>query len=129
MAALDQVMATTTRSTPTASSSPASPWAAAAPGNSPPLTPASFSAVVPICGPGSLDKVDALKNLPFESTTATKTASPPSRTSAQMVEALQKAGGNARLTEYRGVGHNSWDRAYSDPNLASWMLSQRRNSQ
>jgi hypothetical protein len=39
-----------------------------------------------------------------------------------MVEALRAAGGSARETEYRGVGHNSWDRAYNDPGLIAWML-------
>jgi predicted peptidase len=26
-------------------------------------------------------------------------------------------------TEYAGVGHNSWDNAYADPDLMSWLLS------
>jgi predicted peptidase len=43
-----------------------------------------------------------------------------------MVVALQEAGGKPRLTEYRGVGHNSWDRAYHDPALIEWMLAQSR---
>jgi predicted peptidase len=25
-----------------------------------------------------------------------------------------------------GVGHNSWDRAYDDPELWKWMLAQKR---
>ena len=40
--------------------------------------------------------------------------------------ALAEAGDTPRVTEYRGVGHNSWDRAYSDPNLIDWMLKQTR---
>ena len=43
-----------------------------------------------------------------------------------MVEALKREGRHARLTEYRGVGHNSWDRAYNDPELIDWMLAQRK---
>ena len=43
-----------------------------------------------------------------------------------MVEALEREGSHARLTEYRGVGHNSWDRAYNDPELIEWMLAQRK---
>ena len=30
------------------------------------------------------------------------------------------------LTEYRSVGHNSWDRAYNNPTLMDWMLVQSR---
>ena len=43
-----------------------------------------------------------------------------------MIEALEREGHHARLTEYRGVGHNSWDRAYNDPELIEWMLAQRK---
>ena len=41
-----------------------------------------------------------------------------------MVAALREAGVPAKHTEYRGVGHNSWDRAYHDPALIDWMLGQ-----
>lgn len=43
--------------------------------------------------------------------------------SRRMVAALR----NARYTEYKGVGHDIWDRAYDDRELAKWMLSQRRH--
>jgi predicted peptidase len=45
--------------------------------------------------------------------------------SRQMDEALKTAGGNVRYTEYPGVGHNSWDKAYSDPELFTWLLGQK----
>lgn len=45
--------------------------------------------------------------------------------SRKMFAALQRAGGNARYTEYPGVGHASWDLAYADANLTHWMLAQR----
>jgi predicted peptidase len=47
--------------------------------------------------------------------------------SRQIVAALQKAGASPRYTEYEGVGHNSWDRAFADPELAKWLLAQRRD--
>ena len=42
-----------------------------------------------------------------------------------MIEALSAAGGSARLTEHRELGHNSRDRADNDPNLIDWMLAQK----
>ncbi len=42
----------------------------------------------------------------------------------RMHDALQRAGGNVRYSEYPGVGHNSWDKAYSEPGLVLWLLSQ-----
>jgi predicted peptidase len=45
--------------------------------------------------------------------------------SRKMVEALKAAGGNVRYTEYPEVKHNSWDKAYADPELLPWLLSHR----
>jgi predicted peptidase len=39
---------------------------------------------------------------------------------------LQEAGGDVRLTLYAGVGHNSWERAYADPQLFDWLLGHTR---
>ena len=47
--------------------------------------------------------------------------------SRRIVEALKKAGAAPRYTEYEGVGHNSWDRAFGGPELAQWLLAQRRD--
>lgn len=38
------------------------------------------------------------------------------------VEFIGHGGGDARLTEYEGVGHNAWDLAYRDPELPRWFL-------
>ncbi|MGB7845157.1 MAG: alpha/beta hydrolase-fold protein [Candidatus Acidiferrum sp.] len=43
--------------------------------------------------------------------------------SRKMNDALKAAGGNVRYTEYPGVGHNSWDKAYAEPELMTWLLS------
>jgi predicted peptidase len=43
--------------------------------------------------------------------------------SRKLNEAIKAAGGNVHYTEYPGVGHNSWDNAYADPELMTWMLS------
>lgn len=46
--------------------------------------------------------------------------------SRNMNEALKAAGGNVKYTEYEGVGHNSWDKAYMEPEFMPWLLAQRR---
>jgi predicted peptidase len=45
--------------------------------------------------------------------------------SQKMVESLRAIGGQVRYNEYEGVGHNSWDRAYGEAELFTWMLSHR----
>jgi predicted peptidase len=46
--------------------------------------------------------------------------------SRKMVEALKAKGGNVRYNEYEGVGHNSWDKAYAEPEFFPWLLSQHK---
>jgi hypothetical protein len=45
-----------------------------------------------------------------------------------MVAALRAAGGTPNETEYRAVGHNSWDRAYTDPAIIHAMLAHTRSA-
>jgi predicted peptidase len=45
--------------------------------------------------------------------------------SRRMNEALKAAGGNVKYTEYAGVNHNSWDKAYNEAEFFTWLLSQR----
>jgi len=40
-----------------------------------------------------------------------------------MAAALKAAGGNYKYTEYPGVGHNSWDKAFYEPDLVPWLLA------
>ena len=44
--------------------------------------------------------------------------------SKKMVEAVNRNGGNAKLTEYKGVGHNCWDLTYGNPETYAWLLSE-----
>jgi predicted peptidase len=48
--------------------------------------------------------------------------------SRRIVAALQQAGASPKYTEYPGVPHNSWDRAFAEPELPKWLLAQRRKS-
>jgi hypothetical protein len=43
-----------------------------------------------------------------------------------MAAAFEEMGGDYKYTEYEGVGHNSWDYAYAEEELLSWMLMQSR---
>jgi len=43
------------------------------------------------------------------------------------VDALRAAGGQARLTVYPGVDHDSWTETYENPELYEWFLRHRRD--
>ncbi len=45
--------------------------------------------------------------------------------SREMNAALKALGGNVKYTEYPGVSHNSWDKAYAEPEFVRWLLSHR----
>jgi hypothetical protein len=42
-----------------------------------------------------------------------------------MYDALKAAGGHVRLWLYQGMKHDSWTRAYNEPELPRWLLSHR----
>ena len=39
-----------------------------------------------------------------------------------MNEAMKALGGKVHYTEYSGVGHNSWDKAFAKPEFLTWLL-------
>ena len=43
--------------------------------------------------------------------------------SRKMFAALKADGADVRYTEYPGVDHNSWHKAYAEPELMIWLLS------
>lgn len=85
-----------------------------------------FAALIPICGGGNLEDVKALTRVPIWVFHGDADTTVPVDRSRTMVDAIKKAGGDIRYTEYPGVGHNSWDNAYRDPETIKWLLSQVR---
>ncbi len=53
-------------------------------------------------------------------------ATVPPTESRNMVAALQALGVTVKYTEYPGVGHNSWDKAYAEPAFPQWLFAQKR---
>lgn len=83
-----------------------------------------IAAFMPVCGGGNVADAKELARRPMWAFHGlADTVVPPER-SQEMVNAIKAAGGNAQLTEYEGVGHNSWDKAYGDPDAIKWLLAQ-----
>jgi len=111
--------------------------------------PARFAAIAVVCGgvrppprvnvPGRTD-VLATSSDPYAAVAAKVGKTPvwvfhggadpvvPVTESRKMVEAIKAAGGSVRYSEYEGVGHNSWDKAYSEAELFPWMLAQKQKA-
>ena len=89
--------------------------------------PERFAAVVPICGIGDpTTQVKPLQGTPVWCFHGSNDAVIPAECSRDMVEALRRAGGEVRYSEYEGVGHDSWTQAYGEPELYRWLLERRK---
>jgi len=93
--------------------------------------PEMWAAMVPICGGGSWlfgfpERVVSLAGTPVWAFHGAKDNVVPLRESSILVERLQKAGGNAKLTVYPEADHDSWTQTYADPELYRWLLEQRK---
>ena len=88
-----------------------------------------FAAVAPICGGGN-EFVTAFqaKSLPIWVFHGSADKVVPVKYSKDMVAALKKAGNEAKLTIYDGVGHDSWTETYNNPEFYEWLLSHTRKS-
>ena len=50
----------------------------------------------------------------------------PVSNSRLMSNTLRQAGAKVKYTEYPGVGHNSWDKAFAEPDFLEWLFAQER---
>lgn len=85
-----------------------------------------FAAIMPICGGGKTEDAQKLAQIPIWAFHGAKDKTVPPKQSRRMVDAVKKAGGDVRYTEYPDLEHNSWDRAYADKEAIDWLLSQRK---
>lgn len=89
--------------------------------------PERFAAAVPICGGGTPKQAKQLTKMPMWVFHGDADRVIPAEESTRMVKQMNQADGeNAKLTVYKGVGHNSWDKAYADEAMWKWLFEQRR---
>lgn len=96
--------------------------------------PDRFAAAIPCCAgwwwTGWLNpdfsSASKMKNIAFWVFHGDKDQAVPVGDSQRMVEALKKAGNEAKLTIYPGVAHNCWEKAYLEPELWTWLLSHKK---
>ena len=90
--------------------------------------PMTFAAAVPICGGGDASKAPLIAKTPIWAFHGNEDELVNVSQSRSMIAALNKAGGQPRYTEYKGVGHNSWERAFKEPDFLSWIFAQMRSA-
>jgi predicted peptidase len=87
--------------------------------------PETFAAAIPVCGGGDESMAPRLIHTAIWAFHGERDQAVSVERSREMIAAIKKAGGTPMYTEYEGVGHNSWDRAFIEPNLLSWVFAQR----
>jgi predicted peptidase len=87
--------------------------------------PQRFAAIAPICGGGERYAANRLKDVPVWAFHGAKDNVVPVARSQEMVDAVKKAGGDAKLTIYPEAEHDSWTQTYDNPQLYEWLLSHR----
>lgn len=90
----------------------------------------AFAALVPICGGtwpllGFPERITVLREVPIWAFHGVDDDVIPVERTEELVEVLQEVGAPIRYTTYEGVGHNSWEPAYNEPELIPWLLQHR----
>ena len=88
--------------------------------------PDRFAAIAPICGAGMPIIADKLKAMPIWAFHGDEDPTVDPDESRKMVDSVNAAGGNAKLTMYEGVGHDSWTQTYDNGELYDWFLRHKK---
>lgn len=90
------------------------------------IVPSLVGAVVPISGCGNIKEASKFKTVPAW---AFHNRGDRPQCAKDMVNAINAAGGNAKITIYPvDYKHDAWTVTYSDNNMWAWMLAQKRTT-
>lgn len=87
--------------------------------------PEWFAAMVPICGGGMYWNAARLKDMPIWAFHGSKDATVFPVESEKMVWAVNRSGGDAKLTIYEGVAHDAWTPTFRNEQMWEWLFAQK----
>lgn len=88
--------------------------------------PERFAAAIPICGGGEPEAMaDTLRRVPIWAFHGARDSVVPLARSQAMVDAVRRAGGDAKLTVYPDAEHDSWTQTYNNQDVYDWLMSHR----
>lgn len=91
--------------------------------------PDRIAAAVPICGGGETLNARQIAKVPVWAFHGAKDPVVPIKRSEEMVEAVEKAGGDIKFTVYPEAVHDSWTETYANDQIYSWMLQHYKTSE
>jgi predicted peptidase len=85
--------------------------------------PGFFAAAVPVCSGGTASMVtEAATRFPIWAFHSDDDHLVPVQQAREMVQAWRKHGGTAKYTEYTGLRHSSWKKAYTEAAMFEWLF-------
>jgi predicted peptidase len=87
--------------------------------------PGKFAAAMPLCGRGDLAAAEKLAKTPTWVLVGDKDRAETVQNCKDMAAALQKAGGEVKLTVYPDLPHDCWTVTYANGEVYEWLLSHR----
>ena len=91
--------------------------------------PEVFAAIAPVCGGGMYWNAARLVNVPVWAFHGEKDDVVKPEESVKMVDAVNKCGGNAKLTIYPDIAHASWVPAYTNEEVYEWFLTHENKNE
>lgn len=89
--------------------------------------PGFFASGAPVCGGGDTNSVTSrMTRTPVWAFHSDDDHLVPVQSARDMIKAWRENGGTAKYTEYTGLKHSSWKKAYLEPELFEWWAGQRR---
>ena len=84
-----------------------------------------FAAIVPICGGGMYWNAGRLKKTKIWAFHGVNDTVVSCEETKKMVESINQAGGDAKITLFENIGHDSWMKVYGDHKVFDWLLDQK----
>lgn len=91
-------------------------------------SPELFAAIVPLAGRFHPEQAHLLDNVPIWAFHGEDDDVIPVERTVEMVEALEKIGGNVQCTIYPGLKHNVMKETYGNPELYKWLLNHKKQT-
>jgi predicted peptidase len=88
--------------------------------------PDLFAAAIPLCGWGDATRANLIAHIPVWAFHGEADPTVPAARSRVMIEAIRRAGGKPLYTEYKGVGHEVWLKAFQEKGLVEWLFAQHK---
>lgn len=88
--------------------------------------PKRFAAAFAICGGDAPENAKEYANVPVWIFHGEQDNVVPVSYSQEIAKALEAAGANVRLTLYPRVEHDSWTKAFAEPDLLPWLYSKKK---